>query len=88
MPDESTRTPQAPAPLDAATRVGMRRWIDTWARVGPMLEAERRERLAAMTDDDAQPASRRVLELWQPGWHSDDGEALLLHQRLFARARR
>ena len=65
----------------------MKQWLDAWARVGPILEAERRARLAAMTDEEAQPASQRVLELWQPDWHSDDGEELLLHQRLFARAR-
>jgi hypothetical protein len=41
-----------------------------------------------MTTEESQAASRRVLELWQPGWHGDDGEELLLHQRVFQRARR
>ena len=53
--------------------------------VGPILEAERCARLAGMTDEEAQRASRRVLELWQPDWHGDDGAELLGHQRVFAR---
>ena len=74
--------------LDAEGRALAKRWLDNWKRVGPILEAERWGRLAAMTDEEAQRASRRVLELWQPDWHGDDGEGLLLHQRVFARARR
>jgi hypothetical protein len=66
----------------------MKQWLDNWARVGPILEEERSARLATMTDEEAQLASRRVLELWQPDWHGDDGEELLLHQRVFARAHR
>ena len=42
----------------------------------------------AMTDEEAQRASRWVLELWQPDWHGDDGEELILQQRVFARGRR
>jgi hypothetical protein len=42
--------------------------------------------------DDSTRAARRVtghvLDLWQPGWTGDDGEELLLHQRVFALARR
>lgn len=34
-------------------------------------------RLRAMTDREAQEATRRVLELWQPDWHGDAGEELL-----------
>ena len=74
-------------PLDAESRAQNKRWLDNWKVVGPLLEVERWARLAAMTDEDAQRASRRVLELWQPGWHGDDGEEILLHQRVFARAR-
>lgn len=74
--------------FDAAARAEMKRWVDNWKRVGPILEEERWRRVAAMSDDDRQRASQLVLELWQPGWHGDDGEALLIHQRVFARARR
>jgi hypothetical protein len=66
----------------------MKRWIETWQRVGPILEAERWERLENMTEAEAQQATRRALELWQPDWVGDAGEGLLLHQRVFARARR
>jgi hypothetical protein len=75
-------------PLDVDTRAAMKRWLETWKRVGPILEAERWERLRTMTNAEAQQASQLVLELWQPDWHGDDGEALVLHQRVFARARR
>ena len=75
-------------PLDPDLRAQLKSWLDNWKHVGPILEAERWERLETMTDEDAQQAMRRVLELWQPDWIGDDGEELLLHQRVFARARR
>lgn len=65
----------------------MKRWLDTWARVGAVLEAERWARLEAMTDDEARLDARRVWEFWRPEWPTDDGEGLLLHQRVFARGR-
>ena len=74
--------------LDAEGRAQAKRWLDNWKRVGPILEQERWARLAAMTEAEAQRASQLVLELWQPDWHGDDGEEILLHQRVFARARR
>jgi hypothetical protein len=81
--------PEAERPLlDAEGRAQAKRWLDTWKRVGPILEQERWARLAAMTEAEAQRASQLVLELWQPDWHGDDGEEILLHQRVFARARR
>lgn len=48
---------------------------------------ERWRRLAAMTAADAQRVVGDVLDLWQPDWTGDDGEELLLHQRVFARVR-
>ena len=69
-------------------RAAAKRWLDTWKRVGPILDAERWERLHTMTAADAQQASQNVLELWQPDWRGDDGEGLVLQQRVFARARR
>jgi hypothetical protein len=65
----------------------MKQWIENWKRVGPILEEERWARLAAMTAEEAQRVTRDLLELWQPDWKGDDGEELLLHQRVFARAR-
>ena len=75
-------------PLTADERAQMKRWLDNWARVGPVLEEERWERLRRMTDEETRIAARQVWELWQPGWTGDDGEGLLLQQRVFARARR
>jgi len=62
-------------------------WLRNWARVGPLLEQERWERLANMTPEEAQRAVANVLNLWQPHWRGDGGEGLLLFQRVFARAR-
>jgi hypothetical protein len=66
----------------------MKEWLQNWARVGPLLEQERWERLANMTPEEAQRVVANVLDLWQPHWRGDDGEELLLHQKVFARARR
>jgi hypothetical protein len=85
-PIASSKT--TPPERDAESRAQMKRWLENWKHVGPILEAERWARLAAMTDEEAQRASLLVLELWQPDWHGDDGEELLLHQRVFARGRR
>jgi hypothetical protein len=65
----------------------MKRWLENWKRLGPILEAERWERLENRSVEEAQQASRWLFELWQPGWVGDDGEGLLLHQRVFAKAR-
>jgi hypothetical protein len=75
-------------PTNHDIRVAMKEWVENWKRVGPILEAERWDRLRTMTDAEAQQASQLVLELWQSDWRGDDGEELLLHQRVFARARR
>lgn len=81
-------TSRQPEPDNANIRAAARRWLDNWKRVGPILEEERWERLYTMTEAEAQFASQCVLELWQPDWRGDDGEELVLHQRVFARARR
>jgi hypothetical protein len=68
-------------------REQMRRWLDNWAHVGAVLEAERWARLQAMTDDEARRNACRVWEFRQKDSPSDDGEGLRLQQRVFARAR-
>jgi hypothetical protein len=68
-------------PLDAEGRAQMKRWLDTWARVGPLLEAERWTRVRALTDSEA---AADALDLWHfaaPG-RGDDGEGLLVLKRL------
>ena len=77
-----------PTAQTETARAQMKQWLENWSRVGPMLDAERWERLRALTTEEAQEVTRRVLELWQSDWKSDDGEELLLHQRVFARSRR
>jgi len=84
----SASSPTTHSDLEAESRAQMKQWLDNWKVVGPILEAERWARLAAMTDEEAQRASLLVLELWQPDWYGDDGDELLLHQRVFARGRR
>ena len=77
-----------PTAQTETARAQMKQWLENWSRVGPILDAERWERLRALTTEEAQEVTRRVLELWQSDWKSDDGEELLLHQRVFARSRR
>jgi hypothetical protein len=83
----STPSGDAP-PLDAEGRVLARRWIDNWKHVGPILEHERWDRVKALTDEEAARDALLLFDLWRPDWPTDDGEGLLLHQRVFARARR
>ena len=80
-------SPDAPL-LDAAGRAAMKQWLDNWKRVGPILEQERWDRVRALSDADAARDALMLFELWQPDWPTDNGEGLLLHQRVFARAHR
>ncbi|HEY3885305.1 MAG TPA: hypothetical protein VGL62_08870 [Vicinamibacterales bacterium] len=81
-------TETTPPSLNPETRDQMKRWLDTWAWVGPLLEKERWDRILAMTDEEANRSVARLLELWQRDWPTDEGQELLLHQRVFARGRR
>ena len=74
--------------LDAAGRALAKRWLENWKRVGPILEAERWARVEALTDEEAARDAIRLFDLWQADWPTDEGEELLLHQRVFARPRR
>jgi hypothetical protein len=74
-------------PFDADMRAQMKHWLDDWKRLGPMLEQERWDHVVALTDAEAQQAAVRLFALWRPDWPTDNGEGLLLHQRVFARAR-
>lgn len=66
----------------------MKRWLDNWKHVGPILEKERWDRVRTLTDADAARDAIRLFDLWQPDWPTDEGEELLLHQRVFASAHR
>ena len=85
-PKSTGLPPGTDAGLDATAR-RHRLWLDTWKRVGPILEQERWDRVQALTDADAARDALWLFELWRSDWPSDDGEELLLHQRVLARAR-
>jgi hypothetical protein len=89
MPRKPTASsPTTPSELDAESRAQMKQWLDNWKVVGPILDAERWDRVKAMTDAEACRAALWLLDLWRPDWPTDDGQELLLHQRVFARAHR
>lgn len=75
-------------PLDAEGRAGMKRWLDNWRIVGPLLEQERAERVARMTDEEARREARDLEALWRPSDIDDLGAELVTHQRWFMRAAR
>lgn len=81
------RPPSEPPLLDAEGRAQARQWLDRWQRVGPMLEQERWDRVRSMTDAEAAREALCLFDVWQPDWPTDEGDALLRHQRVFARAR-
>lgn len=86
--EDRTETFHEPEMSAASRRAQHKRWLDNWKRVGPLLEAERWERLRNMSDEEARRTVRDVHDLWQDDWVGDAGEELLLHQQTFARARR
>jgi hypothetical protein len=69
-------------------RAGLKRWIDTWRVTGPLLEQERAERLARMTDEEARELTRDLFALWRPSALDDMGAELVTQQRWFVAAAR
>jgi hypothetical protein len=65
----------------------MRRWVDRWKIVGPILERERWVRLAASSEGELNQRAVDALTLWEPGLPGDDGEALIAAQRVFSLSR-
>lgn len=78
-------SPSNPLALTDIEKTQMRQWLENWRRVGPLLEEERRQRVAALTDDDAWRESQGLLEWWDPAMTGDAGEGLLLQQAVFGR---
>ena len=67
----------------------IRKWVETWDRAGPELEAIKRRELEAMTDADV----RAHVHALFTGWHPTDEAAahdsgLVEQQRWFAKAHR
>lgn len=86
--DNGSRDHPRHEPPDADMRAAGKRWLEHWKRVGPILEQERWDRVEALTDADAARDALWLFDLWRPDWPTDEGEELLLHQRVFANARR
>jgi hypothetical protein len=74
-----------PRVLSEDERDQMRRWLENWAHVGPILEAERRSRVAGLTDEEAWQESYALFQSWQLDMLGDSGEGLQLQQDVFAR---
>jgi len=72
---------------DDQQRARWKRAVENWKHLGPVLERERWDRVQNLTEEQAARDAWDLFELWQPDWPTDDGESLLLHQRVFARAR-
>jgi hypothetical protein len=79
-------TREAASTAGADEKAEMRRWVESWKVVGPLLEADRWARLLACSDAELRRQSKDLLSLWRPGIAGDDGEAILLQQRTFARS--
>lgn len=78
-------SPSQPITLTEVEKTQMRQWLENWRRVGPLLEDERRQRVAALTDDDAWRESQGLLQGWESAMTGDAGEGLLLQQAVFGR---
>ncbi len=74
-------------PSDESARAQMKQWADNWKRVGPILEAERWDRLAAMTGVERTNMAVELLSLYQSDKPGDNDEGLLAIQRAFAKWR-
>jgi hypothetical protein len=64
----------------------IRRWIETWERAGPELEAIRRRELAQMTDAEARAAAADLLSMpLAPDLPERRSSGLVEQQRWFMR---
>ena len=68
-------------------RQAIRRWLDTWKQASPALEAERWDRAAAMSDDDAWRQTLDLLADHDIDSKGDEGDGLVRCQEVFSRAR-
>jgi len=69
----------------------MRRWVNNWKEVGPILEEMKAAELAAMTDEDSVRAFNALDCDRDLIWRSSDrasAEGMIEQQRLFMKAHR
>lgn len=69
-------------------RVDTQRRLEQWGRAAPMLDRERRERLRAMTDEEAREAAEDLLDLIDELPPKSGPSGLVAQQRLFRRVGR
>ncbi len=72
-------------PLTEDERAQGRRWLENWREIDVLLEQERHDRLAALTDDAAWIESQGLLLAWEAGMPGDAGEGLLLQQGILSK---
>ena len=72
--------------MEEAEKQAILQTIEAWRIAAPLLEAERRSRLRAMTDEDTRNAALDVLSLPIPDL-PERGSGLVEQQRLFDRLR-
>ena len=65
-------TPPSVPPFDDEARAGMKRWVDEWRRVGPLLEARRVAELRRLSEEEA---ARIAVELLWPMARIGEGDA-------------
>ena len=70
-----------------AEREITKRWVDTWAKAGPALEAIRRQELREMTYQQRVSAIRSVLQIGTLLGKPRTTSGLVEQQRLFQKAR-
>lgn len=74
-------------PSDDAARADGRRWLAAWRSAEAVLDEERWARVCALDDESAWTEAEALAALWDSDWSGDDGEELILHQKVFGRLR-
>jgi hypothetical protein len=64
-------------PFDEKARAGMKRWVDNWKRVGPLLEARRTADLRRLTEGEAARIATELLWVGQPAGQGDSAAGLV-----------
>ena len=66
----------------------LRKWVETWKRAGPELDAVRRRELEALTDDDIRRIVQNLMSVpLPPDFPMRLDSGLVEQQRWFARLR-
>lgn len=82
---DSIPAPSVTPSFGAREKAEAREFVERWKRPGALLEADRWEPLGRATELELNAKAWDVLGLWQAGLAGDDGEAIRIQQRVFAR---